>query len=152
MITEKIWLEALEKIPDNWESISEFKTTAGAFADWLDEKGNSLGQTIRTILQDERYDFRNLVLDSIISPELMGSDWKEAFAFAGKESGCNTEKPEKALPNDDISTEPFGREDIERIIAKSEGIHDEKDWLVAGQLKDGRFFFLSAGCDYTGWD
>ncbi len=38
------------------------------------------------------------------------------------------------------------------ILGISEGENDGPDWLLFGQLKDGRFFFLSAGCDYTGWD
>lgn len=79
--------------------------------------------------------------------------WNEVFAFAGKDDGSNSGQPERALPNDtDTSVEPFGREDVESIIAMDDGENDEQDWLVTGKLKDGRFFFINAGCDYTGWD
>lgn len=53
--------------------------------------------------------------------------------------------------NATCSTDPFGREDVVRIIGTVEGEPDTKDWEIAGQLRDGRWFYLSAGCDYTGW-
>ena len=43
------------------------------------------------------------------------------------------------------------REDIEELIATSEGENDETHWIGAFRLKDGRYLFLSAWCDYTGW-
>ena len=36
--------------------------------------------------------------------------------------------------------------------ALDEGANDGDDWICLGRLKTGRWFFLSAGCDYTGWD
>jgi hypothetical protein len=30
--------------------------------------------------------------------------------------------------------------------------HDGAPWRCAGILRDGRAFYLEAGCDYTGWD
>lgn len=33
-----------------------------------------------------------------------------------------------------------------------DGENDGEEWLCVGRLKDGRWFILSAGCDYTGWD
>lgn len=46
----------------------------------------------------------------------------------------------------------FGRADVEHVFDQSEGERDGAKWLIAGVLKDGRFFFIEAGCDYTGWD
>lgn len=43
-------------------------------------------------------------------------------------------------------------EDVAEIIATDEGYNDGDRWLAVGRMKDGRYFFLSAGCDYTGWD
>lgn len=84
---------------------------------------------------------------------LMDYDWKQAFGFAGESGVCNSGIPNRALPNDtDTSIAPFTREDVKRIIALSEGVADKTDWLIVGELHDGRFFALSAGCDYTGWD
>ncbi len=89
--------------------------------------------------------------------ELDDGDWSEAFDFAGAKEGCGNNaggsKVGRALPNDaDTNLDPFCREDVKRIIAMVEGKHDEQDWLICGELNDGRFFALSAGCDYTGWD
>jgi hypothetical protein len=80
-------------------------------------------------------------------------DWKEAFGYAGEEGteagGGN--KPNAVL-GDTVSTAPFCREDVKNIIALSEGEKDETPWLIACELNDGRFAYLEAGCDYTGWD
>ena len=56
-------------------------------------------------------------------------DWEEAFAYAD-----------------------FELHDVEEIIKDDAGANDEASWLAVGRLKDGRYFFLSAWCDYTGWD
>lgn len=56
-------------------------------------------------------------------------DWKKAFSFAS-----------------------FQPKDVKRVIAHDEGENDGPDWLAIGELNDGRWFVLSAGCDYTGWD
>lgn len=56
-------------------------------------------------------------------------DWKEAFVYA-----------------------PFDLSEVAAIIKADEGFNDGDRWLAVGVLNDGRFFFLSAGCDYTGWD
>lgn len=67
--------------------------------------------------------------DHILS-ELQGYDWKEAFTYA----------------------HGYSISDVEEIIAMAEGENDGADWIIFGKLKDGRWFTLSAGCDYTGWD
>jgi hypothetical protein len=60
---------------------------------------------------------------------LTNYDWQEAFTFAD-----------------------FTMEDVALILKASEGENDGQSWLAVGQLKNGLFFFLSAWCDYTGWD
>jgi hypothetical protein len=42
--------------------------------------------------------------------------------------------------------------DVVDVVATSEGVNDETSWIGAFLLKDGRHLFLSAWCDYTGWD
>lgn len=91
------------------------------------------------------------LVSMVIDPRLDDHNWNEAFAFAGKDRGCNTGKPETALPGSNVSTEPFGRIDVEEIIGMEEGVPDEGNWKIAGRLHDGRWFYLDAGCDYTGW-
>lgn len=69
-------------------------------------------------------------------------DWEEAFKYAD---------PERCIGSK-VSEAPFTREDVEEVIALSEGENDEADWLGLFLLKDGRYAFLTAWCDYTGWD
>lgn len=80
-------------------------------------------------------------------------DWIEAFGCAGDPDGQNNSADVRpAPPNSSISLSSFGRADVSIIFAIREGEHDGPAWLCYGQLKDKRFFFLSASCDYTGWD
>ena len=85
--------------------------------------------------------------------QLDSYNWGYAFEYAG-EPGSSYGSPDirEALPGSGADLSPFGREDVTKIIGRSNGENDEADWLCAGKLKDGRWFFLSAGCDYTGWD
>lgn len=56
-------------------------------------------------------------------------DWKEAVGFA-----------------------PFDMEQIEDVIAEDCGANDEESWVAVVKLTDGRFGYVDAWCDYTGWD
>ena len=73
-------------------------------------------------------------MEPITNPEEINKilddyDWKEAHGFAS-----------------------WGSADVESIIAMDEGENDGANWLMVVKLKNGKFGFLSAGCDYTGWD
>jgi hypothetical protein len=57
-------------------------------------------------------------------------DWFEAFAYANG----------------------FGIEDLTATKYTSDGQNDGDDWVGVFLLRDGRWAYLSAGCDYTGWD
>ena len=59
-----------------------------------------------------------------------GYDWDNAFEYANG----------------------FTRHDIKEVLGVQEGENDGPSWIIYGELMDGRYFFLSAGCDYTGWD
>lgn len=68
-------------------------------------------------------------------------DWKEAFTYANTirtATGCGKE--------------PFTMGDVAEVIKADPGENDGPSWVMVGKLKDRRFFFLDAGCDYTGWD
>ena len=80
------------------------------------------------------------------------SDWKYAFAYAGEECRCGSPDIREAIPGSGVSLSPFTRENVVKLVGISEGENDGADWLCAGKLKDGRWFFLAAGCDNTGWD
>lgn len=57
-------------------------------------------------------------------------DWSEAFAYA---TG-------------------FTIRDVAEVKAYANGHNDEDNWIGVFLLKDGRWAWLTAGCDYTGWD
>jgi len=68
-------------------------------------------------------------------------DWREAFVYADHIRVAYNCKPDG-----------FSMDDVAEITAASEGENDGPSWLMCGRLNDGRWFYLSAGCDYTGWD
>ena len=70
-------------------------------------------------------------------------DWQQAFEYAG-----NTEPTEGFTG----SRAGFTMDDVKVVLASDEGENDGQNWIAVLELKDGRFAFLEAGCDYTGWD
>jgi hypothetical protein len=68
-------------------------------------------------------------------------DWDEAFICANRDQRTgvlDVETSEITIPN------------VASVLLMQEGENDEESWLMAGICKDGRYFFLSAWCDYTG--
>jgi len=70
-------------------------------------------------------------------------DWEEAFKYSDNLA---------PVLDDDADQAPFSREDVAEIIAIEDGENDGPPWIGLFRLHDGRYAFLSAGCDYTGWD
>ena|SRR3990167_9313840 len=61
---------------------------------------------------------------------LMGAyDWQDAMKYA-----------------------KFEFAEIAEVIDAREGEPDGKDWQLLVKLKTGKFGWLRAGCDYSGWD
>lgn len=65
----------------------------------------------------------------------------------------------KGFDNDDISyalqcnpQSSIIEKDIDVIVAEVCGEADGADWHWIVQRKDGKFQYLTGGCDYTGWD
>ena len=73
--------------------------------------------------------------------DLNSYDWQEAFANAA----------ESIVSVDNAPTTHFSVDDVTKIISADEGENDELDWVGVFQLRDNRYVFVSAGCDYTGW-
>lgn len=89
--------------------------------------------------------------------EILKDDgWKMAFQCAGEISMENSQYNDAnvipALPNSGVSLISFSREDVAEIYIIEEGENDTSDWICFGQLKDRRYFFLSARYDYTDWN
>lgn len=81
-------------------------------------------------------------------------DWPEVFKYASGAGEGGT--PFWVLPNSkpEQNGEPaasFDIADVDGVEASVEGENDGADWVVFGLLKDGRWFSVTAGCDYTGW-
>jgi len=74
---------------------------------------------------------------------LSGYDWEEVFKY-----GAN---PEIACPGMTVDQSSFTLDDVARCYGHVQGDNDGPTCTAYGKLKDGRYFFISAGCDYTGW-
>lgn len=120
-------------------------------ADFCEESGEyEKAEAIRKFRKNNdewhgRYSDFPDILKKMFGAETLPDDYDIDYVFA------YAVKPEPALPNDDISLSDYTQLDVKRVIAYSPGQNDGDDWLIAGQLWDDRFFFLHAGCDYTGW-
>jgi hypothetical protein len=133
-------------------------------ADALEEGGYEDAKTLATMRNGGRgyldaEEFYN-ALRGVPDP-LNGYDWRNVFAYAGETPGevggscdgsaniSNVFKAADHLPG--VSPAPFNRWDVVRLIAVQDGGNDGPDWVAVGELRDGRFFAIRAGCDYTGW-
>lgn len=79
--------------------------------------------------------------------ELENTSWDSAFG----PDGATADSPQATVPGDRVSLDPILLEDVIKIKHIREGENDGDPWLLVGEVKDGRWFFLSAWCDYTGW-
>ena len=122
------------------------------------------------INQDVRRQFHAAVLRSgNFSAELQelsdDYNWFQTLCLAGhKQDICDTTTDNNSRYNScynkaNISAiektthaTPFCVHMISQLIAKSSGEYDSSNWIILGQLYDGRYFAITAGCDYTGWD
>ena len=89
---------------------------------------------------------------------LNDGDWSNALEFGGKPSeDCYTSAtdtvPPSASPVTDkgMDCSPFNMDDVAEVLHAHEGMNDGEDWLCVVLLKDGRYAYVEAWCDYTGW-
>jgi hypothetical protein len=88
-------------------------------------------------------------------------DWREVFKYAGEGLTEDWTVPDDhygdapqlpvACDGDGTSVAPCLRADIKRVIAHWTGDNDADSWELVAEMKDGRFLYVQAGCDYTGW-
>ena len=69
-------------------------------------------------------------------------DWREAFKYADAPQPC---------AGFDGPTTIAAIDDVAEVVASDDGENDGPDWVGVFRLRDGRFLFLTAGCDFTGW-
>ena len=154
---------AQEGFPGDWQvrpiladALEDAGFGQGPSDDRLTRRQRNLLNQLRGEDEVYRYDL-SYFADLIVLPSLANGDWAEAFAFAGEPGAYNSapaNSPKAAVPRvpDVVDLKPFSRWDVKELFWSDEGENDGKNWVCYGQLKDGRFFFVSAGCDYTGWD
>lgn len=71
-------------------------------------------------------------------------DWQQAFFFGNNVNAV--------LGDDSCPSDTFTLDDVEKLLAADPGENDGAYWVAIVVLKDGRFAYIRAGCDYTGWD
>lgn len=110
------------------------------FSDWLSDHGRD---------QESKYwrMIGNAVHDISLPEMLVDYDWKEALGI-----GHHIEPSFDPCPPDKGVAMGFNVGMIDYIVAAANGENDAESWLSVMKLKDGRFIFADAGCDYTGWD
>ena len=79
-------------------------------------------------------------------------DWRYAFEYAGEPGAYGVKNIQACIPGQPFDDTAFSREDVLILYGADEGENDGPAWICYGMLKDGRYFFLEAVCDYTGWD
>lgn len=122
------------------------------FADALEEAGYEHYQ-LANMRSGKGYLDSGPFREALVLPELADYNWQHTFAYAGEpnagDGSASVKKAADHLP--DVSLEPFSRWDVKRVVAMEDGDNDGPDWVCVGELHDGRFFAINAGCDYTGW-
>lgn len=71
------------------------------------------------------------------------SDWRHAFEYALEPQRC---------AGDSADLGPANLTDVTDVIGFSNGYNEGDEWVGVFLLRDGRYLFLAAGCDNTGWD
>lgn len=97
--------------------------------------------------------------EKVISPEFLFDqyekyDWVQVFGHdvdKNKISRNDYQEPEPVAPGIDIDCSNFGVNDVFYAFGYKLGQNDGESWKCCGQLKDLRFFYVEASCDYTGW-
>lgn len=74
-------------------------------------------------------------------------DWRHVFAYASGES----DTPSFVPPTPGRDAASYGLPDVAEVVASVNGENDGAQWGAVGRLKSGAWFYVEAGCDYTGW-
>jgi hypothetical protein len=45
----------------------------------------------------------------------------------------------------------FTLDDVAEVLGSVDGYNDGANWVAVMRLADGRYAYLTAWCDYTGW-
>ena len=93
--------------------------------------------------------------------ELRDYDWEQAFGYAGESGKHAEEETNPTITFRGGKAINISREQVTRVMASREGENDGPSWLMAfvinnppesGVEGNVLYCYLTAGCDYTGWD
>lgn len=87
-------------------------------------------------------DVTDMIIETDLKAMLDSYDWQEAFPLA---------QPPSLTEGATCSKAKFTRDDVEEVLGSVEGQNDGESWIAVLKLKDGRYAFITAWCDYTGW-
>lgn len=90
-------------------------------------------------------------MEPITNPEEIAALWVEKYSGIRRD-GTPYSGGFKSNWSEAAEYASWKPEDVAEVLAMEEGENDGANWLMVVKLKDGRYSFLSAGCDYTGWD
>lgn len=86
-------------------------------------------------------------------------DWEKAFQYCGEAEdesagtgGVYGSPSITVAAGSSAKPKGFQRKDVTRVVTWRDGENDGPPWLGIFALADGRYAFVDAGCDYTGWD
>lgn len=74
------------------------------------------------------------------------STWKQAF------NACAEDGPPRGVLGYTGSLAPVSINDVREVVAVDDGENEGAHWIGSFRLFDGRFAFLSAWCDASGFD
>ena len=83
-----------------------------------------------------------MIVETTLEEMKTSDDWKEALAVC---------QPPEPIAGDSCPLDRFTLEDVEDVLASQDGQNDGDHWLALFRLKDSRYAFITAWCDYTGW-
>lgn len=138
---------------------NEFPFASPILADALEDAGYDYCPLLNTLrkppeggVPDRYWEGWGKLQELVMVTPLNDGNWDSVFAYAGEpNAGDGSASINPAPPFAKISTDPFSRWDVEKVFGYADGDNDGPNWLMYGKLRDGRFFFITAGCDYTGW-
>lgn len=86
--------------------------------------------------------------------DLDDHDWGTIFGDDTWEDNGEPRSREENLieVHEVLDLHSYTRESVEKILYIHHGQKDEEDWELLAEMKDGGVLWISAGCDYTGWD
>jgi hypothetical protein len=79
----------------------------------------------------ESYDWEHIIEEYCFEPHVTPADWAE---FKQGQAAAS-----------------FTINDIEHTIAYEDGDNDGPEWIAIFKLKNKKYAFVEASCDYTGW-